>query len=124
MSVEQIVSWQTTNGVCYSDKQRAYHEEMVWLMNTQAENNRKGFDPGVFGTIVVAQRDLIAELEALKKTLGGKHDSGIREEVDLLLQYAVEWLEQADRLQAQMEGKEPDVSSGSKSKTTTGKKSS
>ena len=109
MSVEQIVAWKTTAGACYGNKQQAYHEEMVWLMNSQAAANRKGFDPGVFGTIVAAQKGLVIELKDLKEGLDNKRDKKIVEEIDLLLQYAEEWLEQAERLQDQMEGKVTEV---------------
>ena len=106
MSVKQIVGWQTSVGKCYGSKEEAYHEEMVWLMRTQAEANRRGFDPDVFVEVVGTQRGLVKAVVELKETLSGNGDVKIVEEVDLLLQYAEEWLEQAVKLQAQMEGRE------------------
>ena len=103
MAVKEITAWQISTGTCYPTKRQAYHEEMVYLMNTRGSSEIKGFDLATFDQAVDVQTGLVDELKALRKSLSVKNDSSILAEVTALLDKADSWLKEAVELRDSIE---------------------
>ena len=103
MAVELVKAWQISTGQTFAKKAEACHEEMVYLLRTRGETNKKGFDLGTFDEALREQRELVAALIEMRKDLNDKSDKKILEELDTLLVDADKWLATATALRADME---------------------
>ena len=103
MAVKRITAWQTSSGQAFGKKSEAYHEEMVWLVRTRGELNKRGFDVGVFDENIAQQQQLADGLKELREGLSGKQDSRIIAELDRLCSSADEWLKDASKLRSDMD---------------------
>ncbi len=107
MPVEQIQAWRTSDGQCYADKARAYHAEMVILLQGLPSVGRKGFALSVFTESIAAYQALSVKLAALRANLDYTQADGDRKilaGLSKLTDSTAAWLKQAESLRQQMAG--------------------
>ena len=103
MAVEEIRAYQISTGQTFAKKIEAYHEEMVWLLNTRGNVNKGGFDLVAFDEAITQQRDLVAALFDMRKGLDEKQDKKILAELDTFLGDTDTWLASAATLRKDMD---------------------
>ena len=102
MSVKRIEAWETSNGNAYVKKSEAVHEEMVWLLQNKVELQQRGFDIDTFKSKIVAYKELLAELQALRKGIDGRSSKRTVEDLDQLVTDTEAWLTTAESLKDNM----------------------
>ena len=104
MAIEQVTAWKTSDGQCYLDKARAFHEETVALLKELPSVGRKGFTWTAFVDATAVVNGIIVKLQLLRAQLEPEADRRIAAGLNKLIDSASAWLRNAESLRVQVTG--------------------